>query len=136
MQTLGAGRPVQRWGKDTSPEARAVKPSVIAKAAVAAYPELADLSRFVPPALLASLPKAKHGWAAGQFIVAREAELIASAMAYCLTFDVVPLPVHDALMVPVRHRNVAEWGLIGAYATLGKVKPHLKVTPLAAGHGV
>lgn len=128
VQTLGAGRPARRWGRDTPPEARCVKPGVIAKAAIAAYPELADLPGFVSPSLLASLPKERHGWAAGQFIVAREAELIASAMAYCLAFGVVPLPVHDALIVPVRHRNVAERELTGAYATLGKVKPRLKVS--------
>lgn len=95
---------------------------------LAQYPFLANLAALVPPADLAGLPDDKHGWAAGQWLVQREASIIARAMMALSGAGVIVLPVHDSLVVPVSEVLKAREALEAAFVALAGIVPRLEVT--------
>lgn len=132
IQTLGSGRPAARWSDTAPPDARKVQIAAVWEALRPHYPFLADLPALVPADLLATVPADRRHWAAGQYLVQREAAMIAGAMGYCVGRGVPVLPVHDALIVPVSRVDAAKAALHGAYWTLGGVRPRLVVSTPSA----
>lgn len=99
VQTFGTGRAAGRWslkGGQTAPEmsCKAVWGVVRER-----YPFLKDLSTILPDELRMSLHPDDLGWAAGQYLVAREAEVIESTLMDFAICGVAALPVHDSLVV-------------------------------------
>ena len=128
VQWLGAGRPLTRWGANTATETRAAKLRDVRAAVLATYPELGDLAAAMPAGVLDILPVERRPWGIGQHLAAREAGIIAAALATCLAAGVPALPVHDSLIVPRSCEHVARQALKNAYgAALGGVVPRLKV---------
>lgn len=130
VRTLGRGTaewPRMSWKPDDPAEVRSIPVRRIKAAMVGRYPFLGDIEGLVPPEFMASVPtnpklRAK---AAGQYITAREAAVVAAAMAYCVVRGVPVLPVFDALIVPASKIEVAREGLEGAYVALAGVLPAL-----------
>jgi hypothetical protein len=97
----------------------------VREAMLARYPFLADLVSLVSREVLATLPEKEHPWAAGQWVAAQEARVMAGALGYCVAAGVPALPVHDSLVVPASRVSVAEAALAGAFSTLLRVRARL-----------
>lgn len=110
--TLGKGSPVRRWPAGAAADVRAVPAQAVGAAVLARYPVLADpaqavadLTHLGPPRTL--LPHRLMGL---------EARAVTAAMERLWAADVLPLPVHDALIVPADHAETAAEALRAGYA--------------------
>ncbi len=127
IQTLGNGRPLARWADRTPEAVRSYKIRNVKAAVLVAYPFLSDLSRVAPPVLMAGIPADKQSTTAGQWVVQREATIIARAMGELSKAGVVVLPVHDSLIVPGSAAHTAEAALVAAFKHEVGIVPRLTV---------
>ncbi len=111
VQTIGAGRFLRRWSDRTPAASKAIPLRVVQNALRASYPALGDLPAAVPPAILSGVPKASIDWAAGQYLVFLESEIVGDALAYLMARGVIGLPVHDSILVPRSAVGLAQAGL-------------------------
>jgi hypothetical protein len=123
VRSFGEGKLVNRWGAETSPEVRAVRPTAIRDVAVQAYPALRDLTAIVPSDLLATLPVEWHAWAAGQYLVNTESRVMDAALLELRRQGIVGLPMHDAIIVPKGAVQAASEALQGAMQEIVGIVP-------------
>lgn len=131
VQSLGGGRPALQWADSTPKAVRAAcAPRAVWDALRPRCPFLADLAALVPADALASLPAERHGWAAGQWLVQREAAIVARALGELAGSGIAALPVHDALLVPVPALDAARRALMAAFEGAVGIAPRLDVERL------
>ena len=115
VQTLGQGQFLARWARTTDEAVRRVPLRSVQAALCAAYPELNDLPAVLPADLRdAPPPKGVH-WAAGQHLVAVEAEILSTALGSLIEAGVVGLPIFDGLVVKQSDADTARRTLAAAY---------------------
>ena len=127
IQTLGSGAPVRTWSPDTAGAKSRVRPAAVWEALRPRYGFLADLPGLVPASVLDGIPAKARSVAAGQWVVQREAAIIARAMSDLTAAGVPVLPVHDSLLVPARQIERASAALTAAFVELAGIVPRLKV---------
>ncbi len=117
IEGLGAGRLLRRWSDRTPPKVAAFSLSPVRAALLTAYPELADISSILPPELHAHPPPDPKDvqWAAGQFLVFVESEIIGAALHRLMDDGVVGLPIFDGLVVQASAAEQAREALSAAY---------------------
>jgi hypothetical protein len=135
IQTLGSGRPPTKWSpKMVSAIKSGITAPAVWKALQPRYPFLGDLASLVPSELLSTVPEALHAWAAGQWVVMREAEIIAAAMRDLSRAGVAVLPIHDSLLVPEEAETGAKEALVEAFRADAGITPRLEVERANAIH--
>lgn len=127
IQTLGAGQPATRWSQRGKGAGSGVTPGQVREALEPRYPFLRDLVSLVPQEALATLPRDRHPWGAGQWIVMREAQIIARALLALANAGIVALPVHDSLVVPEHAEARAREALRTAFVSEVGIEPRLEV---------
>ena len=133
VQTLGSGVPVRTWSGNTDVGVSRVRPRVVRDAVLARYGFLADLPGLVPLEMFDGIPAKMRGVAAGQWIVQREAAILARAMLALVSAGVPVLPVHDAVIVPVGEAQRARAALENAFVDLAGIRPRVKIAWPGAG---
>jgi hypothetical protein len=115
VQTLGQGHFLTRWARGTDDTARLVPLGTVQAALRNAYPELSDLTAILPLDLLSAPPPRGVHWAAGQILVAVEAEVLQAALDSWHGEGVVSLPIFDGLIVRRSDADAAQRALAAAY---------------------
>jgi hypothetical protein len=130
IRTLGRGLAKwkrEQWSKKDDPGLFGPHPVASVRAAMLdLYPFLSDFPAMVPPEVIRAVPSALRCIASGQYLIAREAAVVASAISYCVAQACPVLPVHDALLVPASREHVARKALEGAYIASVGVRPVLE----------
>lgn len=125
-QTLGKGRPVTRWGKDTAAGARRYRPSAVGAAVLKIYPALAHPVLAVPQSIIASLPEAARDTAVSQYLIFLESAAVDEALCDLRTQGVIGLPMHDAVIVPRSATRAAKTALTRAFRAQVGIAPRFK----------
>ena len=107
VETFGSGRPVSHWSRRAPKPINGIRPTVVRDAALRAYPALKNLTAILPPDLDASLPVAERERAVGLYLTHWESRVMQGALGYIRAYDVIGLPMHDALIVPEGAAKVA-----------------------------
>ena len=97
-----------------------------------AIPALRNLAAILPADLqrrLEGLPWQRRANAVGFHLTYWESRIILGAIGHMTVVGVVGLPMHDAIIVRRSDVGVAVRGLEGAFGTMLKVRPLLKVEP-------
>lgn len=110
--TLGKGSPVRRWSAAADADVKAVPVEVVSAAVLARYPALADPARVARD--LANLGPPRK--LLTHRLMGVEARAVTTAMERLWAADVLPLPIHDGLIVPADHANIATNALRSGYA--------------------
>lgn len=117
VQTIGNGKPHQKWPSGVDADVRRHPISAVSARVRAHYPRLAALHIVVPPDLGTVAERAKL---AGHYLMGVEAAAMTAAMMDLRArHDVVGLPVHDSLIVPARAEAVAVEALREAFGGIG-----------------
>jgi hypothetical protein len=132
VAAIGKGSPVTRWARKAvkgSPELQDHDPKRVGRVICHRYPFLRNPADAV--CVQAGLDALTHIATPAKLLTHRlmaiEAEVIGGAMRYVRTDGVLALPIHDSLIVPRSRVAHATRGLIGAFATLAKVRVRLTV---------
>jgi hypothetical protein len=132
VAAIGKGSPVTRWARKAmkdNPELLSHDPKHVGGAICHRYPFMRKPADAV--CVQAGLDKLTHIAKPAKLLTHRlmaiEAEVIGGAMRYLRTDGVLALPIHDSLIVPRSGVGHAKDGLIGAFATLAKVRVRLTV---------
>ena len=128
IQTLGTGTPAKVWSPKVAGAGTGFQPSAVWQVLQRRYAFLADLPGLVPPALMDGIPSEARRKAAGQWVVQREAAILARAMGSLSRAGVIVLPVHDSLIVPVSAAMTARQALADAFVACVGIVPRLTVT--------
>jgi len=114
--SLQSGQLKRRWPSGESAAVRETPIKALTEAVKARYPALSDVSSVLPPEAVEGIPSESHrAWAAGQFLMNIEAQVVNHAISIMVDQGAVAWPMHDGLIVPVTGVEVAREALERSY---------------------
>lgn len=128
-QSFATGKLATHWSRAASGEVRAIRPTVIRKAAIAAFPAalggpLTDV--VLPAALKASMAPERLAGAVGQHLANIEAEIIGTVVDHFVQTGRVALPVHDSIIVRQQDAEEARMVLREAFRMRVGLQPRIR----------
>lgn len=130
LEVCGKGRPPTYWSKEFAAEAaaqgRTLPPiKAVGAAVLQRFPALAEPARVVPADLVAETGRPAYSLVT-HYLTAQEVTAMSAAMRALREQNVLALPVHDSLIVPVRAETAARQAITAGYQAVCGVTPRLR----------
>jgi hypothetical protein len=127
VETCGKGHPPQRWSSKLAPDhpARTHRPREIGPAIIERFPVLRDPTVIIPPSLIKMTGKPARQLVA-HYLAGLEAQALTMAMRWLRMRNILALPVHDSLIVPMSARREAQLAIEMGYAGVCGLEPAVR----------